>query len=219
MAATAAALLLTTALPEAAAKPPTQQLTTVDVKNGKTSLVLDETFAGALTEAGAAAAKIIPGQFVKGQATYRFPITGGAFDLQTLQGEFIHSGGILVTTDAITVSLTDFIVTHVAPAEEPTEPVEEPIEPAPVSNLSALVTVNGTLVGRIALFQIDSTAAGLAKPHALAKNKKVPLNNLALTLTAEGAEALNSAFDLTAFTEGDAVGSVSVLLTSAKDGL
>ena len=94
-------------------------------------------------------------------------------------------------------------------------PGEEP-EPAPVPTLSALVTVNGQLLGRLPLFAVDAAPAGLATPHELPKNKKLGLDNVALTLTAEGAEALNTAFEVTTFVEGGAVGTASVKASTTK---
>jgi len=218
----AAALLLTVVPQGAFAKKP-EPVTggTVDIKTGMTSVVLDETFKTALGDLATETKKIIPGQFVKGHQTYRFPIRGGAFDLETLQGEIIHSGGVKICTETVKVSLTDFIMTLVAPVEEAGEPAVDPVtglplpvEPPPVPTLSALVTVDGHLLGRIALFALE--VGDLAKPHSLPPNKKLTLENVGLTLTAEGAETLNTAFGVTTFVEGDAAGSASVRATTAK---
>ena len=217
-----AAALLLTAVPQGAfAKPPVPITGTVDVKTGMTSVVLDESFKTALSDLGAETKKIIPGQFVKGHQTHRFPIRGGAFDLSSLQAEIIHSGGVKIFTDTLTVSLTDFIITLPAPVEEPAEPVIDPgtglplpVEPPPVPTLSALVTVDGHLLGRIALFELE--VAALSRPHGLPPNKKLSLENLALSLTAEGAETLNTAFGVTTFVEDAAAGTASVRATTAK---
>jgi hypothetical protein len=217
----AAALLLAIAPQDAFAKPPVPLTGTVDIKHGATSVVLDASFEAALSDLGTEKKKISPGQFVKGRQTHRFPVRGGAFDLTTLQAEIIHSGGIKLTTETATVSLSDFIITLPAPAEEPTEPTLDPVtgepvpvEPPAVATLSALVTVDGALLGRIALFELE--VGDLAKPHALPSNKKLSLANVGLALTAEGAEALNTAFGVTTFTAGHAVGTASVQATTAK---
>jgi len=213
--------MLLTVVPQGAfAKPPVPITGTVDVKTGMTSVVLDESFKTALSDLGAETKKIIPGQFVKGHQTHRFPIRGGAFDLSSLQAEIIHSGGVKIFTDTVVVSLTDFIITLPAP-DEPAEPVIDPVtglplpvEPPPVPTLSALVTVDGHLLGRIALFELEVPA--LSKPHGLPPNKKLSLENLPLSLTADGAEALNTAFGVTTFVEGAAAGTASVRATTAK---
>lgn len=218
----AAAALLLAVVPGSSAKKPEPITGTVDIKTGMTSLVLDESFKAGISGLGTEAKKVIPGQFVKGRQTYRFPVRGGAFDLTTLEAEIIHSGGIKLATDAVTVSLTDFIITLPAPVEEPTGPpavdpvtgeppaVEEPRLPT----LSALVTVNGTLLGRVPLCLLEP--GDLAVPHQLPPNKKLVLSNVPLTLTAEGAEALNAAFEVTTFVEGAAAGSATVTATTTK---
>jgi hypothetical protein len=216
-----AALLLTVIPQGASAKPPVPITGAVDVKTGMTSVVLDDSFKTTLSDLGAETKKIIPGQFVKGHQTYRFPIRGGAFDLSSLQAEIIHSGGVNISTESVRVSLTDFIITLPAPVEEPSEPAVDPVtgeplpvEPPPVPTLSALVTVDGHLLGRIALFELEAPA--LSKPHTLPPNKKLSLENLPLSLTAEGAETLNTAFGVATFVEDAAVGSASVRATTAK---
>jgi hypothetical protein len=169
-----AALLLTVIPQGASAKPPVPITGTVDVKTGMTSVVLDETFKAALGELGTETKKIIPGQFVKGHQTYRFPIRGGAFDLSSLQAEIIHSGGVNISTESVRVSLTDFIITLPAPVEEPSEPAVDPVTGEPLRwsrrpcRRSALVTVDDHLLGRIALFALE--VGDLAKPH-VATNK------------------------------------------------
>jgi hypothetical protein len=221
----ATAIFLGASVPqEVTAKPPAPATPTVDVKTGMTSLVLSETFNAALTTLGTTTRKIIPGQFVKGRQTHRFPIRGGAFDTETLQAEILHSGGVNLSSTTVAVSLTDFIITLPAPVEEPpvdpnappVDPNEPPVEPPPGPSLSALVTVNGHLLGRISLFTLDLTGTGLAKPHQMPKNKKLTLDGVALTLSAEGAAALNAAFAITTLLEGDSVGTLSVNAITAR---
>lgn len=194
---------------------------TVSLKAGVTSVVFDETFQAALSALGATVQKVIPGQIVKGKQTSRFPIVGGAFDLNTLQAEFIHAGGLTLKAGATTVTLSDFILTLSPPVPDPaieTSAVTDALPPVAAGlpgELSALVTVNGGLAGRVSLLAVDPSAAGLLPPLALAK-KKFAVANLALSLTAEGAEALNAAFAVTTFTADQAIGTASLVASIGK---
>ena len=128
--AVAAGAALALSLPAtASAKPPEPITGTIDIKTGMTSVVLADEFEAALSELGVTTSKIIPGQYVRGQDTYRFPIRGGAFDLNANVAEVIHSGGVKLQTETTTVRLTDLILTLPAVPEEPeTErcPVKNP---------------------------------------------------------------------------------------------
>lgn len=226
LAAAVAALITTAAAPDAAAdhRSSTPVTGTVDIKTGITSVTLADSFKTALTTAGIETRKMIPGQFVKGKQTFRFPIRGGAFDLATLQAECIHAGGITLKSSTVTVRLSDFVVTLPGPppASDPGSGVSAtssevpPVAAGPQADLTALVVVNGALVGRVSLFAVDATATGLTAPLTLGKHKKLSVPNLGLFLTAEGAGALNAAFGVTSFIAGDAAGTASILSLSAR---
>jgi hypothetical protein len=219
LASAAAAMLLTVAVPDAAAdrnehhesKPPVTG--TVNLKAGVTALTLAESFQAALTGVGVEVRKVIPGQFVKGRQTYRFPIRGGALDLNTLQAEFIHAGGLSLKTATTTVSLTDLIVTLPGP-DPATDPATQTT--AVSAEVSALIILNGDLAGRVSLCAIDLSGSGMIAPVVLGRNKKLSIPNIGLSLTAEGANALNAAFAVTAFATGDAVGTASILACAGR---
>lgn len=230
LATAAAALLFSAVAPPAHAdrdddRSPKAPVTgTVELKTGVTSVVLAETFQTALTSLGVEMRKVIPGQIVKGRRTLRFPIRGGAFDLDTLQGEFIHGGGITLKTATATVSLTDFVISlpGLDPVPEPSTDTTLvssellPVAAGPLADLSALVVVNGDLIGRVSLFAVDVSASGLVAPHVLAKHRKLSIPNVGLSLTLEGADALNAALGVTSFVAGDAVGTASILASTGR---
>lgn len=227
LAAAVAAFIGTAAAPNAAAdhhRSSTPVTGTVDIKAGITTVTLSDSFKAALTTAGVDTRKIVPGLFVKGSHSFRFPLRGGAFDLDTLQAEFIHAGGITMKSATVTVRLSDFLITSPAPDPAPdpgtsfsaTSSELLPVAASPLAELSALVVVNGDLVGRVALFAVDASATGLTAPLTLGKHKKLSVPNLGLFLTAEGADALNAAFGVTSFVAGDAAGTASVLSLSGK---
>ncbi len=192
-------------LSSAAANPPI--LTgTVDVKHGLTSIALDDAFSSILTNHAVVLRKIIPGQIVPGRQLLRIPISGGAIDLDTAEGEVTHRGGFALKTDTVKVSLTDFVLSTPAATDTTTLP-----------SLSCLVTVNGDLSGRVNLFQVD--LSGVAAPLSLPPNKKVMFKTLNLTLTADGAAALNTAFNTTEFLADSVAGTLTVTALTARGTL
>lgn len=199
-----AAVASTLAISAQAAKPEPQSTGTVDVKTGQTAIRLDSTFAGALQAGEIAVAKIIPGKVVTGKGELRFPITGGAIDLETLNTEISHSGGVNFSKGEVSVSIVDLVISIPAEGSEASAVV------------TGIVVVDGSSLGRVELFGIDAT---LTAPLEVPNNKKIVVKDVDLTLTQTGADALNAAFEVDVFTSSTVVGSATVSATVVKGSL
>ena len=84
---------------------------------------------------------------------------------------------------------------------------------APV--LTGLAKVNGSVVGRIPLFKVSLPALDLPLPSA----RKLVISGAGLTLTPEGAAALNSIFGVTAFVEDFPIGTARVTVQKGGGAL
>jgi Htaa len=179
---------------------PTFTTGTVDLKNGVTAVVFNQVFVSLVGENSVR--KITPGH-VNFLGLYAFPVSGGAVDLATKKGEINHGGGFAVEAGAVKVSLTDFTISLPA-STDGTE-----------GTLSALVTVNGSFAGRVALFAVDLTNGTCS----IAKGKKLVLANAGLSLTSDGAAALNAAFNTAVFAADAPVGALTVQAFFAEAAL
>jgi hypothetical protein len=185
LAAAAAALgLLMTQVPVHAA--PTAQIT-----GGYTLVEPLPSFTGALTQLQVQLSKVVPGAVY--QVLY-FPITSGRLDAANAKGEVGHAGGLALTRGSTTVNLTDFVIDTMGTAPR----------------LTGLVTANGSVVGRIPLFNI-TLPAGLRTPITVPPAPNTLLiEGSQLALTGDAATALNGAFGVSAFSAGIAVGVASI---------
>jgi hypothetical protein len=120
-----------------------------------------------------------------------FGITGGAADLDTTKVELIHKGGLSLKAGTTTVDLTDFVISNLGDR----------------ASLTGLVTVNGDLVARASLFdlQVGGVAASGDKDHPV-----LNLDNVQVKLSSEAAGTLNQAFGVSAFTPGFNIGTADV---------
>jgi hypothetical protein len=176
----AASLALSVAAGAAIAAP------TVSTLGGDTQVALSATFVQALTSLGVAPSPSFPARLRHGTAT--FPIPTGEIDLGTLKGEIAHNGGLNLDAGGTRVNISSFQIdtTGAAPA------------------ITGLVKVNDALIGRIALFDLQLTAAPTVRRYALYGT--LQLKDVGVTLSAEAAEALNGVFGVTAFAAGLPVG-------------
>ena len=160
----AAGIALSMAAPMASAAP------TAQIRDGYTLVELLPSFVGALGSLGIAPSKVLPGTLH--QRIAFFPITGGRLDAADARGEVPHSGGLALTRDSTEVVISDFIVdTTSAP------------------KLTGIVTANGSIVGRIPLFNL--TLPQLVLPLQLpAGPETLLIEGNRVTLTAEAAAAL-----------------------------
>lgn len=171
---------------------------TVATVNGGTDVALSTEFVGALTTLGVTPSPAAPGRIsAAGVAT--FPIGGGEIDADSLRGEINHNGGINLTAGDLVVSLSSFVI--------------DTTGEAPV--LTGLVKANGSVVDRLALFDLALTAAptigpapGTSKLQAF--DGRLTLGGVGAALTAEAAAALNDVFGVTAFAAGLPIGTASV---------
>jgi len=170
--------------------PLTSAAPTAQINNGYTLVELLPEFVGALGSLGIAPSKVLPGTLH--QRIAFFPITGGRLDASHARGEVPHSGGLSLTKGATQVVISDFI-----------------IETTSSPRLTGIVTANGTIVGRIPLFNL--ALPQLVLPLQLPPGPETLLiEGNRVTLTAEAATALNAAFGTTAFTPGFNIGIASV---------
>jgi len=180
-----AAAAVTVAVPSASASP-TAQLT-----GGYTLVELYPEFVTALSSLGVTAGKTLPGTLYD-RIGY-FPITGGRVDAFNAKGEVLHSGGLRLAKGGTQVVLTDFIIDTASGSPR----------------LTGLVTANGSLVGRIPLFNLVLPA--IALPLQLPPAPDILLlSGTRATLAPEAATALNNAFATSAFVAGTNVAMAAV---------
>jgi hypothetical protein len=123
--------------------------------------------------------------------TYMFPIIGGAVDAETVLLESVSTGGMRFSNGTEVVSLNSPIVNTTA---------SQPI-------ITFLVSVNGNLQGRFAIFNLK--VPNYAKPRTFTLAEKVNFTNISVTLGEEGATILNNALK-TNFMVGLEVGTLKV---------
>lgn len=180
----AAGIALSVAAPVASAAP------TAQVRDGYTLVELLPEFVTALGSLGIAPSKVLPATLY--QRIAYFPITGGRIDASNAKGEVPHSGGLTLTRGGTQVVISDFI-----------------IDTTSSPKLTGIVTANGSIVGRIPLFNL--ALPQLVLPLQLpAGPETLLIEGNRVTLTAEAATALNGAFGTTAFAPGFHIGIASV---------
>jgi hypothetical protein len=164
--------------------------TTVTVTGGVTQVKLSDGFLSALSSLRVDAGTVEPTRIYEGTAA--FPITGGAVDLTTAAGNIIHSGGLILETPKTRVRLESFIIDTTGKTPE----------------LTGLVVVNGTLVGRLVLFNLI-LPPGFSVPLKT-EGPLLNLKDVKVELSSTAAGALNSVFDVKAFTAGFDIGTADV---------
>lgn len=163
----------------------------VATQGGATTVALDADFTGALDSLGVALG--LTGNASASAAGVAFPIPAGAIDVETAVGEIIHTGGITLGVDGLTVALTTFTI--------------DTTGDAPV--LTGLVKANGDLLFRAPLFDVE-LPAGFTLPIQASRLGVVRLDGVTLTLNAAAADLLNDVFGVDAFVEGFPIGTASV---------
>jgi hypothetical protein len=159
---------------------------------GKTQVVLSAAFASALQDLGLRAGAVGPTRLRNGIAS--FPVTGGAVDLDTAKAQILHSGGLTLGPASSpesaepTVRLESFII--------------DTTGSAPI--ITGLVVIKGALIGRVPLFNLQ-LPAGIKLPLDI-EDSQLTLNGVGVTLTSTAAQALNSAFNVSALAGGFSIG-------------
>jgi hypothetical protein len=166
----------------------TQAAPTVRPFGGVTSVQLSEDLLVALGDLNITPGTIEPGALSEGVA--RFPISGGGLDQATLRGDIFHLGGLSLSDASGTlVQLLNFII-------------DTSDEQAVITGL---VTVNGDLVDRIPLFNLNLTSAQVERSLF-----SLTVRNATLLLAPDAADALNAVFEVEAFVAGFNVGVAEV---------
>ncbi|MFM7423964.1 MAG: hypothetical protein ACKO7W_03010 [Elainella sp.] len=167
----------------------TTRSTTASSNSGNTSVTLSTGLTNALTSLGLQASGFGTTQITNGIA--RFLITGGAADLAATRVEILHDGGLTLRSGSRVVNLTDFSISNLG---------NQPV-------LTGLVTVDGNLVARAPLFNLQIGNVSANNENGITD---LALQNVAVTLTAEAAATLNQAFGVTAFQSGFNIGTAQV---------
>lgn len=161
----------------------------------RTDVALAPGFLTALQSLGVSVAPIGGAKIIGAQA--RFKIPGAEVDLDSAAGEILHLGGLRLIAGATQVEIGTFIIDTSAPSD---------------AFLSGLVKVNGSVVGRLRLF--DLTLPALSLPLKSKKTLLIP--NVDVRLNAGAAATLNSVFGVSAFTGGFEIGNAHSILRRVK---
>jgi hypothetical protein len=163
---------------------------TLQLHKGKTTVALSSDFVDAITSLGVSPSRVKPGDLNLKKGTAVFPISGAAVDGESLAGDVFHTGGLILAVPGTKVYLLNFVISTTG-------------EGAPV--LTGIASVNGDVVARIPLFDLDLSALSID-----GNKKKIKLSDVGLTLTAVAADTLNDVFATDAFVEGFVIGTATV---------
>jgi len=144
--------------------------------HGITSVTLAPSFLSALESLGVKPGAVAPGRVVHrhGNTVAAFPITAGAIDLGAVKGEIDHAGGLSLSAGTNQVELTGFAIE---------------VYPNAASVLTGLVTVDGSFVGRLPLFDLSLANAALSKHE-----ERLAIQDVAISLDPAAATALSNVF-------------------------
>ena len=149
-----------------------------------TTLTLDAGTAKVLTDNKITVAPVAPA--TAGDDGITFPITGGSVEAESLAGTIDHSGGLKFTAGGTDLELTDFVID----------------------------TTAGTLTATAGGAQVPILDVDLMGLERSDDAGTIVLEGITVTLSADGAKALNDTFGVTLFTEGLAIGDVTVRATA-----
>lgn len=168
---------------------------THSIGSGATTLRPDSTFTSLLQNQGIKSRALEESTTVRG--TVFFPIHEGVMDFATARGEIQHSGGQRLVNLSTAVRLMNYSIDTTQTK----------------SVLTADVVVDNQLIGRIPLLNVQFS--NLTTPLQ-ARRGTLRFTKVKLTLTAEGATALNTAFDTTVFSDGQSYGTATVNMVLGK---
>jgi len=149
-----------------------------------TTLSLDTATAGVLADNQVEVAPIDPA--TAGDTGITFPITGGSVESESLAGTIEHSGGLMFSAGGTDLELTDFVID----------------------------TAAGTLTATAGDAQVPILDVDLSGLQRSDDGGVIVLEGITVTLSADGAGALNDTFGVTLFEEGLAIGEVTVRATA-----
>ena len=172
---------------------------TLQVKGGQSTLAFSDDFLAALEPCDIASIK--PGVTKQQGTQMRFPLAGGAIDLETGRGIVAHNGGLAISCfeGSNVVSLSNFTLntTGVTPA------------------ITAIAVGDGNLLDQILAFVPG-------EEHLIeisANGKNVYLRKVDLLLTGEAAGLLNTELGTTLFFEGQLIGEVKTRMKLRKESI
>jgi hypothetical protein len=174
----------------AVAAAPASAATVNLTRGGDTTLKLNARTAKALQGLGVAVAPIRPAK--AGASGVRFPVTGGRIDPATGAGRYTHSGGLRLRGHGTTVRLRNFAIN------------------AGIGN-QIIVGVGNR---RVPAFRISLADARVSRPGF-----NTTVRNVRVTLSRQGARALNGAFGVDAFRRGLPIGTATVRSRAAEIAL
>ncbi len=164
---------------------------TVAVSSGRTSIELNS---GTLGILGVLNVQLSASGLGRLTATnLSFPITSGAVDPATLKAEISHAGGLTVQLGTTVVQLTNFTIDTTGDTPQ----------------LSALAIAGGSVLGRVKAFDLG-LPSDLAPPLAPAGNALIDIAQVQVTLSKDGADALNKIFATGLFSQGIKIGTARV---------
>ncbi|HMQ02347.1 MAG TPA: hypothetical protein PKD26_00325 [Pyrinomonadaceae bacterium] len=155
---------------------------------GATGVRFSSGFLGAAASLGLTVSPISAAG-VRGGANVSFPITWGTVDGATLRGEIMHSRFLQFEKGSAAVKIEGFIIDTTGP---------QPL-------INGLASANGSVIGRIPLFDLDLSNATISQAGSV-----LQISGVRITLRSEAAGALNSVFSTNAFVEGFDIGTATV---------
>ena len=153
----------------------------VDITGGSTTLKLAPGTAKALKDLGVTVGVVKPARLAK--AGPAFPITGGRVDATTLAGRIRHAGGLKLTAGATTVRATRYTIR---------------------------ITKHPVLTAKVGTARVRLLSLDLSKAKITEHGHRVKVARVKASLTRPAAQALNAAFNVTAFKGGLRVGTATV---------
>jgi hypothetical protein len=166
---------------------------TQTVSNGTTTLTFATGLVSAINGAGISLGTVSPSQFHSNNSYVTFPEIGGAIDLDTGGAQIIHSGGLTVTAGATKVVLQSFII--------------DTTTGTPV--VTGLVSVNGTLLGRLPIFDLSLSSA-ITLPLTTNRFGQFTISGVSVTLDSAIAGLLNSTLGNPGLTGGLPIGTATI---------
>jgi hypothetical protein len=160
------------------------------LKSGKTSISFSTEFTRLLSDSGVQLIIVAPGKLQNGTAS--FIVSGGVIDVEAAKGEISHLGSIQLDSGANRVEIVSLMISQA-------------VEGANITGmLTGVVIINDRLIGRVPLFKME---IGSIEARA---SGRITIPNVRVSLSSEGASALNRAFNTDNFTEGSAVGTAQI---------
>lgn len=170
---------------------------TLRVTGGSVRIAISPEFTSSIGQFNATITPIAPARIEEG--TLVVPIVGGTIQKPSGTGEISLAGGMRIQTAESVVEITSLAIVNTGD-RRPT--------------LTALVTMNGRFYGRVALFNMQFPERPFGERPNI--NREIVVSDVNLTLTAQAANALNTAFGTTTFTESTSFGTATIAVTVVK---